>query len=312
MGNNHKNNGSSPALIEEAKMDFRQFRYFVTVAEELHVGRAAQKLGIAQPALSQQIQQMEQQLGFLLFNRENRRLRLTETGAIFLQGARHTLQQAEHAVAMARRCGKGELGQVRVGYVDSAIMGTVLPSMVKRFKSSHPDVDLTLQSQSITGQLASLAKDELDVAVVRGPLPPLDKRWQAVELTRDALLLCLPETHRFADDESVPMGKLRDEPFVTLVDPTGVGLAGQIGQLGEEAGFVPRVGQCAGQTATLTALVAAGLGVAILPAPLQKVQPGGVVFRSLDPAAWSVLYMISNANENRPAVMAFLHSAAEG
>lgn len=290
-------------------MGFKQFQYFVAVAEEMNVGKAALRLGVAQPALSQQIRQLETQLGILLFTREKRRMQLTQAGSLFLIEARLALQQAEHAVEVVRRSQKGDIGRVRIGYVDSAMYGAVTPAMLKSFKASHSGVELILHARSVMDQISAICEDTLDVGMVRGPLPILPKLLKCDLVERENLVLCLPVGHRLEHRAAIAPHELRDELFVTPIDPPGVGLAGQIAFIGQEAGFVPRVSQHAGMVTAMACLVASGFGIAILPASLIQLNLTHVVYRPLEKPAATQLYMISRADERDPAVHAFLQNA---
>lgn len=289
-------------------MDFKLFSHFVAVAEEMHVARAAEKLGIAQPSLSQQIQQLERQLGTLLFSRESRRLSLTAEGEVFLKEARLTLQQATHAIQTVKRMGRGELGQLQLGYVDSALVGAATFNPLNEFKASNPDVELMLEGGNVMHQVAAVSDGKLDAAVIRGPLPLLSRKLRCEEFAREELLVCLPQGHKLQQRRAIPAQALRDESFVTPFDPSGVGLAGQISQICQEAGFVPRISQRVGQTLSIASLVAAGFGISLLPAQLSKLLPGDLAFKPLETPAWSPLYMISDAHEQRRVVLSFLDS----
>ena len=152
-------------------MDFRQFRYFVTAAEELHFARAAEKLGIAQPALSQQIKALEEQLGTRLFLRTKRRVELTETGAAFLQEAQNTLAQAEKAVRVAQNMARGEAGQIDIGLVGSVMYESRFTLQLKAYSKEHPGVRISLHEMPILPQIDAVRSQHLDIAIVRDPIP---------------------------------------------------------------------------------------------------------------------------------------------
>jgi DNA-binding transcriptional LysR family regulator len=289
-------------------VDFKQFQYFIAVAEELHVGNAADRLHIAQPALSQQIRRLEAQLGVELFTREKRRLTLTAAGTVFLEEARLAVQQANTAIDVARRSQNGEVGRVRIGYVDSAMFGASARRMLAQFKSAYPDVELVLHAFNVVDQFRHIRDEHLDAALVRGPLPISQDTIRADLIAQEELLVCVPAGHEVASHAEVAAEDLASERFIMPLDPLGVGLAAQISLIGQRAGFVPKVYQYAEQTALITCLVASGFGVAILPASLSQINLQDVVYRPLRPTALTQLYLLSRVDERRPSVTAFLKS----
>src|SRR5687768_10910437 len=180
-------------------MELRHLRYFVAVAEELHFGRAAARLRVAQPALSQQIKQLERELGVTLLARTRRRVALTEPGRLFLTEARRTLAQAASAVEVARRAAAGHAGRLRIGHVDIALWG-VLPTLVRVYRERYPGVALSLRETLPARQLAALRAGELDVGI--GP-PPTSGPFETAPVSADPVLLALPSGHRLAAQESV-------------------------------------------------------------------------------------------------------------
>ena len=287
-------------------MDFKSFRYFITVAEELHVGRAAEKLCIAQPALSQRIQQLEANLGVLLFTREKRRLALTPAGELFLEEARLALTQADYAVQVARRAETAETRQVKLGYVESALFGDITRYMLSNFKAHHPSVGVELRGRNVIDQFTEVLEGNLDAGIVRGPLPAISDKLRCDLIEWEDLLVCLPENHPLASQVAISLQDLQSEMFVMPTDPPGIGLSGQIGLLAKELGFTPRGYHYGGQTTTLLCLVASGFGVALLPASMSRVGINGVVFRALRQPTSTNLYLLSRADERRPVVSAFL------
>jgi DNA-binding transcriptional LysR family regulator len=259
-------------------MELRQLRYFVAVAEELHFGRAARRVLVAQPALSQQIRQLERELGVTLLARTKRRVALTDPGRAFLAEARRTLAAAEAAARAARRAAAGETGRLRVGYVDLATW-LVLPRILRAYRERYPDVDLTLTELHRQPQREALARGDLDVGFFS--LRAADTEFRGEQVALDPLMAALPEGHALAARPDVPLVALAAEPWVLFPRE----LKTQFGELilvsCAAAGFVPRVVQEASQLHTLASLVSAGIGVTLLPASTARAPRAGVVFRPL-------------------------------
>ncbi len=258
-------------------MELRQLRYFVAVAEELHFGRAALHLHIAQPPLSQQIRKLEAELSVLLFHRTNRRVELTDAGRVLLEHARRVLGQVDQAVEDAQRTHRGERGRLAVGFVVSAIY-EVLPRSLRTFRARFPQVELKLHRLTSRDQLDALRDDRIQVAFLH---PPVHDSSLAVEVVRrDELLVALPANHRLAAKEDLWGRDLADEWFVLSPRHLSPGFHERILRLCRDAGFSPRVAQEA-EIQTVLALVAAGIGVSVVPEPLRHMHTEGLVYRRL-------------------------------
>lgn len=284
-------------------MELRQLGYFVALAEELHFGKAAKRLHMAQPPLSQQIQRLERELGVQLFFRSSHNVELTPTGSMLLPQVRETLRAAEKTSRLARAVAAGDVGEVRIGYVSSALY-IGLPAVIRRFRRSHPNVGLVLTQASVNTQIESMRHDKLDVGFIRTieQVPGLTSHL----LGATELLAVLPDDHPLAEEDPLQLGMLRDEVFLrfpSVEDPLQVDY---ITRACAQAGFTPKTEEAASDIQSVIALVAAGLGVSLLPATGRFVRLGGVVFRRLtDPptTSYSVLY-----DEARllPAIRAYL------
>jgi DNA-binding transcriptional LysR family regulator len=261
-------------------MELRHLRYFVAVAEELHFTRAAQRLGIGQPPLSQQIQQLEAEIGTPLFRRLPRRIQLTEAGSSFFEDARAMLDQAEKAKERARRAARGELGRIRVGMINSAPFHALIPRILREYRARHPQVALSLD-ENYTPELAAQVRDErLDIAFIRpllGPEPGLVTE----RLFDEPVLVALPQGHPRARSRSIPLAALSLEAFVLFPRAVGSGLHDEIMSSCRRAGFAPRIAQETSQVTSIVNLVAAGLGISLVPASMQQVHSEGVVFRPI-------------------------------
>lgn len=253
-------------------MELRHLRYFVAVAEELNFTRAAQRLHIGQPPLSTQIRDLEEEVGARLLERTKRRVSLTEAGQRFLARARDILAQAELAGSEARRAARGELGELRIGFTSSLPYTSILPDVLYAYRRRYPEVALQLREMFTADQLAALGREELDVGLVRfiGLAPPAGITVR--ELGRDPLRLVINAAHPLAGAPAASLAQLREEGFITFPADAGTGLPAILQALCRRAGFEPRIVQMAREATTQIGLVAAGLGVALLPAPLECVR----------------------------------------
>ncbi|MBD1551823.1 LysR family transcriptional regulator [Pseudomonas typographi] len=287
-------------------MELRHFRYFVAVAEQLHFGRAAHQLGISQPPLSQQIQALEAQLGVRLFNRNNRRVELSEAGRLFLEEARQVLAQVTKAGDVARRAQAGELGELKVGFTSSAPFSSTIPQAIHHFRQAFPAVQLTLLEMSSHDVVDRLAAGDVDVGLTR-PVP-LPASVEMAELFREPLVAVLSAGHPLAEgsEAGIALAALADEPFVFFPRNYGSSVYAQLLQLARNAGFSPRFSQEASEPMTIIGLVSAGLGVSVLPASYHWMRIGGVVYRPLlDDGAQTAIWLVQRKGEPPAMVEAF-------
>lgn len=294
-------------------MDLRHFRYFVCVAEEMHFGRAARRLGISQPPLSQQIRALEEELGTPLFERTSRRVRLTEAGRMFLPEAREALLQVERAVRVVRQSERGELGRLGVGFTASGPFVPRIADALYAFRQSHPSVEMALQELGRDAQIEKIVENELDIGIVRAFDPPelpeeLSYHW----LFEEEMLLTLRKDHPLARRKTaIPIGDLADVPLVLYGSANGAGFNEHFFALCEEAGFQPRIALQVSSFATLLGLVAAGFGATVLAQSLTRVQVDDLVFRNLSGPVTSRLWMIHKAQLS-PAARSFRETLTRG
>lgn len=284
-------------------MELRHLRYFIAVAEELHFGRAAERLGISQPPLSQQIQALEEEIGARLFERTNRRVELTDAGRLFLDESRQVLAQVDKAVLLARRAHLGELGELKIGFTSSAPFTSTIPSSIHAFRKAYPDVHLDLQEMSSRQVLKALLEESLQVGVIRPLALPDAVHW--VELFREPLVAVLRADHPLAagSEDGLAIAALAEEPFVFFPRSYGTGLYDQVIALTRQAGFSPRIAQEASEAMTIIGLVSAGLGVSILPASFRRTRVDGVVYRTLsDPEATTAVWLVRRQKIGRAHV----------
>ncbi|WP_414569884.1 LysR family transcriptional regulator [Nostoc sp. CCY 9925] len=261
-------------------MELRHLRYFIAVAEELHFSRAAERLHIAQPPLSQQIQQLEAQLGVELFHRKTKRqVQLTEAGQVFLQEAYQLLAQLQKAIEVTQKIGRGEKGQLRIGFT-SLVTYNLLPVILRQFREQFPEVELILQELTTTEQERSLQENRIHVGFAHPPLEDNTLNQKCIQ--QETLIVALAETHFLTEQEKISVRSLINENFIMFPRHLGSGLYDQIVSLCQQGNFSPKVTQEAIQMQTIIGLVSAGMGIAIVPSSLQNLQRTGVVYRSFE------------------------------
>ena len=258
-------------------MELRHLRYFAAVAEELHFGRAAERLRLAQPPLSRQILDLEAELGFPLFDRTRRQVRLTAAGAVLAAQAGRVFEAVDLAVREAHRASRGESGRVAVAY-PSSLVYSGLTELLRAFRTRFPSVEVVLREMSPQQQVDALRGGSIDVGFVRAPLdePSLESEMVRTE----PLVVALPLGHWLAKRRSIPLGLLADEPFVLFSRQRGPGYFDYLMRLCHEAGFTPRIVQEALQL-DIASLVAAGFGVSIVPVSMRRIRHSGLVLRPI-------------------------------
>ncbi|HFK7979988.1 TPA: LysR substrate-binding domain-containing protein [Klebsiella oxytoca] len=251
-------------------IELRHLRYFIAVAEELHFGHAAARLNISQPPLSQQIQILEQQIGARLFARTNRSVSLTDAGKQFLADSRQILSQVEDAAARAARLHHGETGELRIGFTSSAPFIKAVSDTLSTFRHRYPDVHIQTRETNTREQIVPLNEGALDLGLMRNTQLPETLVWERV--LREPLLAMVPRDHPLASQPGVSLRELAREPFVFFDPHVGTGLYDDILGLMRRYDLTPVITQEVGEAMTIIGLVAAGLGVSILPASFRRVQ----------------------------------------
>ena len=299
-------------------MELRHLRYFVAVAEEGHVTRAAERLGIQQPPLSQQIQALERELDAQLFRRKPRGVELTPAGRALLDEARAILARTEQAVAATRRAAQGETGRIGIGFTSSASFHPFVPRAIRAFREQYPLVALALEESGTTELVEALRSQAIDAAFVRSPV------GESADLTvrpllEEPMVAALPSGHPLSNaGEPLALAALAGETFILYRRPVGPGLHDAIIAACDRAGFSPQIGQEAPRMLSTLSLVAAGLGVTVVPASMSRLEAEGVAYRRLDPSAQltAPLNLAYRRNEISAAVRRFVglvqKSAADG
>lgn len=291
-------------------VELRTLRYFVTVAEELHFRRAGERLHIAQPALSKAVSGLEKSLGVALLRRSKRRVELTAEGLLFLDEARRVLGAADRAVETVRAAAGGEVGRLRVAFGPTSELG-LLPEVLPRFLRRYPQVSLDLHGAYAWDQLALLRESAGTVGLSLLPLPRTE--GLVVEsLYREELVAALPEGHPLASRRRMSLKALGSEPFVTFSRQVGPGMHDVVVSAFRDAGVALTVAHEALHIYTTLGLVAAGLGVSLMPRSIVNLQRAGVVYRPLAAPAPSVeLGMVYRAEDSSATVARFAEVVRE-
>jgi DNA-binding transcriptional LysR family regulator len=263
-------------------IELRRLRAFVAIAEERHVTRAAERLGVQQPSLTRLLQGLEAELGVRLVQRTTRGIRLTEAGKALLDEARAVLARAEGVAETVRRAARGEQGQLRIGFTSSAALHPVVSSALRQFREASPCIAMVLEEAG-TGELVeALLHERLDAAFVRSPVGSVPGLL-VDDVLDEPMLAALPAGHPLAvgTGTSLPLSDLAGESFVLYRRPAGPGLHDAILAACHAAGFSPTVAQEAPRLTATLSLVAAGLGVSVVPASLRLLGGEGVTYRAL-------------------------------
>jgi DNA-binding transcriptional LysR family regulator len=292
--------------------ELRHLRYFVAVAEERNFGRAAERLGIAQPGLSQQIASLEALVGTRLLDRSKRLFRLALPGQVFLAEARKTLAQADTAFAAVQRAARGETGRVSIGYVASAAYSGVLTEVISAFRDTHPEVELVLIEMEMLRQLDHIVEGALDFGFIRPPAP-VPRGLEALTVQSEPLVALLPSGHRLAQAEPIALRDLAAETFIVPNQTADVGFHRQTAQACKDAGINPTIQANGRDFMTIASMVTVGLGVALVPRSMECMQLPGIVYRPLaSPVTRSEISAVFRRNEAAPAANAFItHCRAE-
>ena len=288
-------------------MELRHLRYFVAVAHEGHITRAAEKLRMQQPPLSQQIHALEREIDATLFVRHPRGVTLTDAGRAFLADAEAILSEVEHAKLRARRTARGEVGRIAVGFTTSAPFHPLVARAMREFRSKRPDVSFMLEESSSADMVSGLRDGRLDVAFIRSGL--VDPEGVTVHaLLQEDTAVAFPARHPLSRRPALALKELAEETFILYRRPDGRGLYDVIIAACSEAGFSPHVGQEAPRIVSTLNLVAAGLGITIVPASLSRLPLEGVVYRPLKgkPALKVPLNLACRRDERSAATLAFI------
>jgi DNA-binding transcriptional LysR family regulator len=288
-------------------MELRHLRYFIAVAEELHFARAAERLRITPPSLTQQIQVLEAELGARLVNRTKRSVELTDAGGRFLEEARKTIQQADHTVQVGKQAGRGEVGRIEIAYTTSSACSGVVGRAISMFRAQYPLVELHLRRLESPQQLVCLAEGDIDAGFMRPP-----NRYPigltGTQLGQQPILIALQTGHPLAQLQMIPCRQLAEEKFVMPSVESEFAYSGYVGAIADQGGFTPQIIHRAPDYLTIVTLVSAGLGLAAVPESFSRIQLPGVCFRPTDLKSKAELVLAFRRSEQAPAIRSFVRS----
>lgn len=290
-------------------LELRHLKYFITVADELHFGRAAERLGISQPPLSQQIHALETRLGAKLFERKGRGIVLSGAGSALLPRARAILTQTERAAESVARSQRGELGELHLGLMSSGPFTVVVPRVLARFRERLPDVRLLIHEMATVQQIEALEQGLIDVGVIRPEALP--HGIKAMELFKDSLTVVMHASNPLAAKEGpVDIAELANEDFIFYQRHLGIRLYDEVIALCTRAGFSPRILYEVRELPTIIGLISGGFGVAVLPGSVQRMMVENVVYRPVkNMEAATAVWAIYRDDAHDPMVHAFLDIA---
>ncbi|MGG1659775.1 LysR substrate-binding domain-containing protein [Brevibacillus sp. NRS-1366] len=288
-------------------MDLRIMRYFIAVAEELSFSRAADRLQMAQPPLSQEIRKLEDELGVTLFHRTKRQVKLSNAGKVFLEGARRTLSQAEATIQSARLANEGKIGEFAIGFVDST---EIVMTIIKKFRERFPNVQLILHEMTTAQQLQALDKQEIQVGFTRSVSSSV--LFSSETCMEESLRVVLPEDHPLAAMPNIPLQLLADESFIMFPRYLGTNLYDLIVSYFWGNGVSMKIVQEAVQMHTIVNLVAAGMGISVVPSSMEGMKRSGVVFKKLQETTPRImLFTVWKADEASCILDLFLATVRE-
>ncbi|KHD85246.1 acetoin biosynthesis transcriptional regulator AlsR [Heyndrickxia ginsengihumi] len=290
-------------------MELRHLHYFLTVAEELHFGRAAERLQMTQPPLSQQIRQLEAEVGVDLFKRSKRHVELTIPGKVFLKEVKQIIEHLDIAVENAQRAERGEFGNVIVGFVGSATYD-ILPDIVREFRLKYPKIAVSLHELSTPDQIRALNRKEIDVGLLHPPIN--DPLIETKTIQQGAAALAFPKNHPLAKKEVIEIEDLIDIPFVVVSRDIWPGLYDEFVSAFHDASFTPNIVQEATEYQMVIGLVQAGIGIGVLPKTAEKLFNLDIVYREIEHHPLNtVLALAHRKDDYSPALANFLQLASE-
>jgi DNA-binding transcriptional LysR family regulator len=307
-GDENTLNVASP-YEKSIEMELRHLRYFLAVAEELNFTRAAKRLNIAQPPLTQQIKALEAEMGVTLFDRTGYRVELTDAGRSFVPQVARILADVRNAVLIAQRAAAGEVGHVRVGFTESASFNPLVTAAFRNFRTAYPEVEVSLEESPTTVLAAALREGRIDAAFVRPPLRTAEGITLHM-IDEEEMVVALSSGHPLAPRQDLEIRDLADETFVLYPRAERPGLADTVIAACEKAGFTPKVKQYTPQLSSTINLVAASLGVSIVPRSMQGLQPNAVTYKRLrDQRLTALLGIAHRTGESSAPIMRFIESA---
>lgn len=262
-------------------MEYRQLRSFVVLAQELHFGKAALRLNIVQPALSQHIKALEEKLGVALFIRDKRHVALTYEGQLLVAEAEAAIHHYDNFYQSARSLKLGFRGQIRLGYVGSSILDPAITMLINGYNARHPDIDVVIEEHNVNNQLAFLRNDRLDIVLVRSPVPHFAE-LEYLDIVTRPLIAVLPYQHPLAGKQKIALVSLADTPFLIQDDPPGMGLGWSVLNACQQAGFLPQKIRFTRDISAAIGLVSIGMGAALVPETQRSVMLPDISYSAID------------------------------
>ncbi|MBS0421123.1 MAG: LysR family transcriptional regulator [Proteobacteria bacterium] len=298
------------SLYEKSiEMELRHLRYFLAVAEELNFTRAARRLNMAQPPLTQQIKALEAEMGVTLFDRTGYRVELTDAGRSFMPQVMRILGDVRNAVAIAQRAAAGEVGQVRVGFTESASFNPLVTAAFRNFRVGYPEVEMSLEESPSTVLANALRDGRIDAAFLRPPLRS-DEGVTLHLIDEEEMVVAVPSSHTLAQRTDLEIRDLAEETFVLYPRAERPGLADTVIAACEKAGFAPKVKQYTPQLSSTINLVAASLGISIVPQSMRGLQPEAVTYKRLRGLKLTALLGIAHrTGEASAPILRFIETA---
>jgi DNA-binding transcriptional LysR family regulator len=288
-------------------MNIRQLHYFLAVAQELNFTRASERVNVAQPALSQQIMALEDELGTPLFTREKRKVSLTPAGAILVEHAQRVLNAASTAIAAVRAAQRGAAAHLTVGAIYSAIYN-FLPNTLREFKSLAETAEVSLQEMTIAQQIAGLKEGTIEVGLVRGHI--YDRDIITELLYRELLVVAVPSGSEYDENVPVRVAELAEWPLIAVARGLPRGYADRILEIFEENAFTPNIVKEVYDMHTSICLVAAGMGVSVVPATMTLMNTPGVAFRPLGAETQGVSFSVAWRKDSEAQLIPLFRDAA--
>jgi DNA-binding transcriptional LysR family regulator len=293
-------------------MNLRQLRYFVILAEELHFRRAAERLHITQAPLSLAIQALERELGTTLFVRTQRRVSLTDSGALLRADALAILDRIEQSRATIRDFETGTIGEIKIGVTPASSLLPFFPKLISGFRAAHPKVRIVMREMTSKVQIRGLQEREIDIGILRNPPKSAVSGISFVKLLNDPLVVAMDRRHPLNKRTSIRLADLRHEPFISYPRQAGIAIYEQVTALFAARGFAPTVVQEVQEVTTLIGLAATGFGVAVVPSGLSYIRVPNIVYRRLaDPDAMTEVHLANREAESEIIISSFRRMAQD-
>lgn len=291
-------------------MELRHLKYFKTVAEELHFGKAADRLNMAQPPLSTQIRHLEEELGIPLFHRTKRRVELTKEGEVFLEKVYQILKNLDESIETVRKVNRGEIGEISIGFLASSAYD-VLPTIIKYYRKQYPSIHVNLKQLTSVGQLKALKEGTIHIGIISEPFENDAFNFEVIR--REPMVVALPREHPLASENSpIDLIELENDPFILTGRESNQIYYDRIINSCGEVGFSPNIIQETKEMSTLISLVSAGIGIAIVPDSIKALLQNEVIYRKIKNNKFTTVTALVWENKSQsPIVNGFVELVKE-